>query len=401
MKKWITLSLIIVLLAVISCRKPMLMAPHIIVNAPPVSGQPEYSSALDLYIKTQRDLGHIAGMQVAVVKNNRLDFLRGYGYYNLLPIVNQTYYDTIWVDAKQTRFMLAELTYPIITMAALKLQDLGMLDLDADVNTYLTPPVTVTNPAFAASPITMRMLLAGTSTILDNGFVPITGDSPLDFKTVMEAYVANPANYDATQAPGGTMLTPNAEQTHGAMAVASYIIQVISHTSINEFHKAHYYPELGIYTTSWFMSEIPDSVISRPYHNDNVAMVYEIPQSLYSYDIYSPYTMRSGAELMARYLIPILHDGKFKTLRILDSLTVLDMNSPQLSVNTDVYQRLGWSQKTFNGRDIIGIDGSDNGVTNRMYYDINTKIGVVILSNSDGCDIQIDSIMNKAFELSE
>lgn len=398
MKKWITLSLIIVLLAVISCRKPILIAPQVVDNTPVQLGQPQYSTALDLYIKTQRDLGHIAGMQIAVIRNNDVDFVRGYGYYNTTPVVNQND-DTSWVHPKLTRFMLAELTYPMITMAAVKLKDLGLLDLDADVNTYLPATVSVQNPSFLTTPITMRMLLNGTSSIKDNGFLPITGDSPLDYKLVMQGYVANAGNYDGAQQPG-VMSPVSAEQNHGAMAVAAYIIQKISNISINDFHKAYFYTDLGIYTTSWYLGEIPDSVVSKPYYNDNTAGVYYIQKPLYNYDIYAPYTMRSSAELMARYLIPVLNDGEYKNLHILDSLSVLNMNTLQYPL-TSTTQVLGWSKRILNGRNLIGIDGTDVGVTNRMYYDENTKIGVVILTNSDGCDAQVDSILNKAFELSE
>lgn len=398
MKKWITLSLVIALLAIIGCRKPMLIAPTIPSSPQNTTGQPQYSNALDLFIKTQRDLGHIAGMQVAIIKNNELSFLRGYGYYNTTPVVNSTP-DTSWVHEKFTRFMLAELTYPVITMSAVKLQDLGLLDLDADVNNYLPAAVSVRNPAFSATPITMRMLLSGTSSIKDNGFFPINGDSPLDYRTIMEAYAASPANYDAALQPGA-MNPVTAEQNHGAMAIAAYIIQKISNLSINDFQKAHFYPDLGIYTTSWYFGEIADSLISRPYYNDNVASVFYIQKPLYSYDIYAPYTMRSGAELMSRYLVPILNDGEYKNLRILDSLSVLDMNTLQYPLISTT-QVLGWSKKTVNNRQLIGIDGSDVGVTNRMYYDENTKIGVVILCNSDGCDVQVDAILDKAFELAE
>lgn len=398
MKNWITSSLIVALLAVVGCGDPILIAPDVTNNEQPQLGQPEYANALDIFIKSQRSLGHIAGMQVAVVKNNKIDFLRGYGFYHSTPIVNQTEQDTMYVHPKQTRFMLAELTYPMITMAAAKLHDLGLLDLDSDVNTYLPATVSVQNPAAAATPITMRMLLGGTSSIIDNGFTKINFDSPLDYRVLMAAYVANAGNYDATQTPG-TMTPVAAEQNHAAMAVAAYVIQNISNISINDFHKAHFYPELGIYTTSWYLNEIEDSIVSRPYQNV-IGGPYNIPQPLYAYDIYAPYTMRSGAELMGRYLIPILNHGKYKNLRILDSLTVLDMNRLQYPL-TSTTQVMGWSKKTVNGRQLIGIDGTDSGVTNRMYYDETTRIGVIILSNTDNCDAEIDAIMDKAFELAE
>ncbi len=400
MKNWITLCSVILILAAIGCAEPILIAPVITDDRPTQLGQPEYSSALDLFIKSQRDLGHIAGLQVAVVKNNRLDFLRGYGWYNLLPVVNQVEPDTVWVDAKQTRFMLAELTYPMITMAALKLKDLGLLDLDADINTYLPTSVSVLNPAYATTPISMRMLLGGTSSLLDNATVTTITPNPLaDYKTTVEGYVADAGNYDAAQQPGVMPPVP-AEQNHGAMAVAAYLIQQISHISINDFHKAHFYTDFGVYTTSWYLDEIPDSIVSRHYKNDLATMTYYSPASPYQYNMYAPYTMRSGAELLGRYLIPILNDGRFKNLRIFDSLTMLDMNSLQYPM-ASISQVMGWSKKTVNGRNLIGIDGSDVGVTNRMYYDEATKIGVIILSNSDNCDVEIDAILDKAFELSE
>jgi len=66
---------------------------------------------------------------------------------------------------KDTRWRVASLSKPFTALGALRLVELGKLDLDADVSECLGYPLR--NPAFPDAPINLRMLLSHTSSLRD------------------------------------------------------------------------------------------------------------------------------------------------------------------------------------------------------------------------------------------
>ncbi|MEL6324390.1 MAG: serine hydrolase domain-containing protein, partial [Pseudomonadota bacterium] len=64
-----------------------------------------------------------------------------------------------------TPFRAASISKMATALTALRLSNAGLIDLDADIRNYTDLPLL--NPAFPDTPITMRQLLAHTSTIQD------------------------------------------------------------------------------------------------------------------------------------------------------------------------------------------------------------------------------------------
>ncbi|MDO5505425.1 MAG: serine hydrolase domain-containing protein [Pseudoxanthomonas suwonensis] len=61
---------------------------------------------------------------------------------------------------------IASVTKLSVAIGVMRLVEEGKLDLDADINTWLSEPLR--NPAFPQTPITLRMLLSHTSSLTDN-----------------------------------------------------------------------------------------------------------------------------------------------------------------------------------------------------------------------------------------
>lgn len=73
---------------------------------------------------------HIPGAAISVVKDGKLFFAKGYGYANLekkIPVV-----------ADKTLFRVASISKLLTATAAMQLYERGQIDLNADVNRYLT-----------------------------------------------------------------------------------------------------------------------------------------------------------------------------------------------------------------------------------------------------------------------
>jgi CubicO group peptidase (beta-lactamase class C family) len=88
---------------------------------------------------------------------------------------------------------IASVSKLVVAIAVLRLVEAGTLDLDADVGRYLGRPLR--NPAFPDTPITLRQLLAHTSSLTDNV------DYVLPLDADMLQVLANPDAWDREHAP--------------------------------------------------------------------------------------------------------------------------------------------------------------------------------------------------------
>src|SRR5512132_1812608 len=111
----------------------------------------ELETFLDDFFATTMEEYHIAGGAVAVVKDGKLFFTKGYGYKDIEH--------GIPVNPEETMFHIGSNTKPFTWTAVMQLAEQGKLDLDADVNTYLDFRVPDTYP----QPITLKSLMTHSS----------------------------------------------------------------------------------------------------------------------------------------------------------------------------------------------------------------------------------------------
>ncbi|HEY5800943.1 MAG TPA: serine hydrolase domain-containing protein, partial [Burkholderiaceae bacterium] len=149
------------------------------------------ADAIDDYVQAQMALNHIPGLAVAVVRDGKIEKLRGYGYANL------EWQQPVTPDSA---FQLASSTKPLTGLLLMRLAGLGKLDLDAPVKRYL--------PDAPASwdDVTVRHLADHTSGIPDN--VAIDGNASV------AQYVAAAAKLPLAHAPGAK----------GQYGIAGYIV---------------------------------------------------------------------------------------------------------------------------------------------------------------------------------
>lgn len=93
-----------------------------------------------------------------------------------------------WPVTSDTKYRIASVSKSITALGCLKLVEAGLLDLDADVNSYL--PFGVINLNHPYIPITLRMLLSHTSSLQDgdgySGFLTATYQSTGDLPSMGE-----------------------------------------------------------------------------------------------------------------------------------------------------------------------------------------------------------------------
>ncbi|CAF0899561.1 unnamed protein product [Rotaria sordida] len=92
---------------------------------------------------------HIPGATIVVVNATSILYEDGFGYHSLLP--------TKIMDVKQSIFALASISKTFIAVAAMQLVEKELVDLDTDINQYLSEPDRkIFHPDFPTNPITLQ-----------------------------------------------------------------------------------------------------------------------------------------------------------------------------------------------------------------------------------------------------
>jgi CubicO group peptidase (beta-lactamase class C family) len=103
----------------------------------------------------------VPGVSIAVIDQGVLIWAGAYGVHNASTAAPLT---------SQTRFPVASITKPIVAMATLRLVQHGVLDLDVDVNQYLTSWKLPASPHTRETPVTLRRLLSHSAGVTPYGF---------------------------------------------------------------------------------------------------------------------------------------------------------------------------------------------------------------------------------------
>jgi CubicO group peptidase (beta-lactamase class C family) len=105
----------------------------------------------------------LANLAVLAIRDNKVVYQQAFGYRQL----KQTDTDTGGLANTDTRYRIASISKLTTALGALRLVELGKLELDRDISKYLG--YTLRNPHFPDDAITARMLMNHTSSLRDEG----------------------------------------------------------------------------------------------------------------------------------------------------------------------------------------------------------------------------------------
>lgn len=104
---------------------------------------------------------HVPGVSIAVVRDGKIRFAKGYGMANTTTGTKVT---------EETLFQAGSISKPLAALGALKLVEEGKLDLDTDINVYLKKWKIPDSEFTAGQKITLRHLLTHTAGTTVHGF---------------------------------------------------------------------------------------------------------------------------------------------------------------------------------------------------------------------------------------
>ena len=328
----------------------------------------EMGAFIDELFAQQMDEYHIAGAAIAVVKDGKLFFTKGYGY---ADVENK-----IPVDPEQTIFRVGSVGKVITWTAVMQLVEQGKLDLDADVNTYLDFRIPDTYP----QPITMKHLMTHTSGIEDRWLGSLTPDAS-DLVSEREWLIDN--------FPG--RVRPPGEATgysnYNAM-LAGYIVAQVSGKPYDQYIQKHIFDPLGM-THSTVQSQMPENLC--PFASKSYTYVDGAFQPFPDY-LPQPAGLPSGFHQasvtdMARFMIARLEGGFYgdasTETRILEEDTARQMlttlYTPDPRLRGTAYGLFDFSD---NGQWVLGHEGYAPVMESQLMLLPDEHLGVYVVYNS-------------------
>ena len=320
---------------------------------------------------------HFPGFCVAVVDHDHTTYLRGFGY---ADVNHKTPYTVETVQP------VGSVSKTLIGIALMKAVELGFFSLDADINKLLD--FKVSNPYFPNQQITPRQLATHTSGIIDREEVyqktylfgrntPATSlDAFLRSYLTKRGKFYSRRNFDRHR-PGKAFNYSNIGAT-----LAAYLIEVRSGMPFAKFTDKYVLQPLGMQNSGWF---------DASEHTGQAAVLYNpqmTPYPVYASNTYPDGSLRSSCADLSKYLIGIIRGYRGDGTGLLEPDSFWKMLSPQFSAKdkiSGVPERDPNQGIFFDFRrdGSIGHTGSDYGVSAFMFFNPQTNVGKIFLTNID------------------
>lgn len=246
----------------------------------------DLASFFDARVPAELERGQVAGAALAVVRDGKILFVRGYGMADVAKGIPVSGTDTI--------FRIASLSKVFTYTAVMQLVEQGKIDLDRDIAAYLDFPV----PAAFGQPVTMRHLMthtAGFDETIEERW--LTSGSPAPLRDYLARHMPRRL-YPAGSTP--------AYSSYGT-TLAAHIVEKVSGQPFNRYVEAHILQRLGMPNTS-FEQPLPENLAPKASKN---YMDAQAPERPFEITRISPAAGASStAADMAKFMLAHLSGGE-------------------------------------------------------------------------------------------
>jgi CubicO group peptidase (beta-lactamase class C family) len=302
--------------------------------------RPALENFFDGAMRVGMEEHHVTGAVVAIVKDGKVLFAKGYGKADLGK-------DTP-IDPATSLFRIGSTTKTLTWTAVMQLVEAGKLDLDTDVNTYLTA---VKLPQAFGKHITLRDLMTHTAGF-EEGFLGYLINS--DPKAQVPIQTAMALHRPAQVSAPGSM---SAYSNYGA-ALAGLIVEQVSGVPFNVYIETHILQPLDMHHAT-VQEPVPERLapfVTTGYKFENggeVAQPYEIVGG------FRPAGSAAVSALdMTHFMLAHLQGGRYGDRQILKPATVDLMHATAFQLDPRFPgMALGFYHADINGRDAIGHGG--------------------------------------------
>ncbi len=316
---------------------------------------------LDGILPLQIKRDDIAGATVAVVKDGKLLFAKGYGYADVEKKKH--------VSAQETLFRPGSVSKLFTWTSVMQLFEQGKLDLDRDVNEYLDFKI----PEAFGKPITLKHILTHTP-----GF-----EEQIKNLIITDTTKPDLGQYVKTHIPG-RIYPPGTVPAYSnyATAVAGYIVERVSGKPFDEYVNENIFKPLKM-EHSTMTQPLPQHLAGLMSNGYRVGSGEAQPFEMVT--AYPAGSLSSTATDMAQFMLAHLQDGKLGDTQILKPETARLMHSRLFALDDAMNGMCyGFYEESRNGQRIIGHGGDTVYFHSDLHLLLDQKIGFFVSYNSLG-----------------
>jgi CubicO group peptidase (beta-lactamase class C family) len=322
----------------------------------------DLSAFLDGVIPQQIEKADIAGAVVAVVKDGKVLFERGYGYSDAEKKTP--------VSPQDTLFRPGSISKLFTWTAVMQQVEQGKLNLDADVNQYLDYKI----PQTFGKPTTLRDIMTHRSGL---------EETIKDLFVGQEKDLTPMAKYLPTHLPA-QIFAPGTVPAYSnyATTAAAYIVQRVSGQDFYDYVDEHFFKPLNM-TRATFRQPLPESL--KPFMSNGYALGSGKPKDFEWVEVAPAGSLSASAESMAHWMIMHLQNGRYGDAQILKPETAIQMHARQegwpASMNA---MCLGFYEQNLNGHRVISHGGDTEYFHSDLFLVLDSNVGLFVSYNSAG-----------------
>ncbi|MBC3765621.1 serine hydrolase domain-containing protein [Neptunicella marina] len=305
---------------------------------------------------------------VMIMKDNQIIFAKGYGFIDVQK--------RIAVDPYTSLFRPGSISKLFTWVSVMQQVEQGKLDLDTDVNQYLTQ--FKVKDSWPGQPVTLRHIMTHTAGFEDGGLGYLITDDPARIMPLAESLEKyQPARVNP---PGEHIAYSN-----WATALAGLMVQNVSGVPFNQYVQQHIFDVLGM-QSSTFDEPLPADL------DKNMAKVYRYEADSYvpmKYEIVSNFgpagALATTASDMSLFARAILNGGAWQGQRILQAATLDKMLNEGFSHDPRARAMgLGFLLRRFgpDGFDNFGHDGGTSAFAS--HFGMSKKENLMLFTSFSG-----------------
>lgn len=338
-------------------------------ETPSLNDAQEVGDFIDQQMTADLATYHLPGAVIAIVKDDQLLYSKGYGMANIEN--GQP------VDAKTSLFRITSTTKLFTWTAVMQLVETGKIDLDEDINTYLTA---FQIPATFPEPITMRHLMTHTAGFEEGGVgYQITTDEkklPVSLKETLKKHQL------ARIRPVGQL----ASYSNYGASLAGLIVEEVSGQPYDDYIQEHVFDSLKM-TQATVAEPLPDHFLKDRvlgYNFEGDAFVPGTPT--YEGGFRPAGSGTISADDMAKFMLAHLNNGSIDGQQLLKSATAKLMHETAFRFDDRLPgSALGFQEGELNGQTLLSHAGADTMFITDLYLIPEQKLGIFLsYSGGDG-----------------
>ncbi|WP_044640128.1 serine hydrolase [Risungbinella massiliensis] len=346
-------------------------------SIPNIRNPQELQKFVDTFFQQNLKTNHVPGAVISIVKDGKIQLMRGYGYADLekkIPVI-----------ADKTVFRVGSIAKNLTATAVMQLVEQGKLDLHKDVNHYLTD-LKMENGF--QEPITLHHLLTHTAG-LDEWVYDVQAMNPNQQKTLAE-YLSHSQPHPI-RPPG-----QEAQYSNHGFGIVGRILEETTGRSFEEYMQEFLLQPLNMKQTSFTLKDqlVPYLVKSYQYIGDkHESIPYTYPHIL------SAGFLHTNAPDMSNYMIAHLQNGKGEDTRIFSEQTAKWMQTTHFTKHPKLPGiAYGFFESEQNGIRTIFHDGIIEESTSMIYLAPDQNLGIFISTNGGGGNSLINEFISQFFD---